>query len=134
AKVNTIGAVVCLATYACLIPVFKVPGAVAATLLSFLVVLICSFREAQRLRRFQFEYSRMLRIAALAAVNVCGVPLVPAAGFVLQSCLASLLASSYGFALLFGCFNRAERRAAMETLGDFRRRLVPRAVKQTVPA
>jgi O-antigen/teichoic acid export membrane protein len=61
---------VCLILYATLIPAYKAWGAVAATALSFVAMLILSFWEAQRIRRFSFEYGRLLKIAISGSTSL----------------------------------------------------------------
>jgi O-antigen/teichoic acid export membrane protein len=64
ARVTWIGAAVCLAAYAALIPTFQVWGAVFATLLGFVVILFFSVWQAQSVRKFAFEFGRIARITA----------------------------------------------------------------------
>jgi O-antigen/teichoic acid export membrane protein len=77
ARVSIVGAAVCMAAYAVLIPQFKLWGAVIATLLGFLTILIYGTYLAQRLRRFDLEYGRMLRIAGMGCLIVAGFYAVP---------------------------------------------------------
>jgi len=81
ARVSGVGAAVCIAGYAVLIPWLKLWGAVLATLLGFVTILIYGAYVAQRLRRSALEYGRMLRIGATGCVSVAGYYLVPLAHF-----------------------------------------------------
>jgi O-antigen/teichoic acid export membrane protein len=134
AKVNIVGSVACVAAYALLIPRFRVWGAIAATVFGFFVILVYSFREAQRVRHFHFEYDRLLRIA-VPAIAVVGIfYLVRPAGFWIQLGLAVLLQASYVLILLFGCFDREDRDSAAAVLGAIRKKLFSRNVPAEVMA
>jgi O-antigen/teichoic acid export membrane protein len=67
-QATTAGAVACLAGYAILIPTFKLWGAVASTLLGFGTMFVIGLWQAQKLRRFAFEYRRMILEVLVAAV------------------------------------------------------------------
>ena len=64
------GAIVCLAGYATLIPRYRLWGAVAATGIAFTFMLLLSYWQAQKLRPFPYEYRRMLIVIIAALVPV----------------------------------------------------------------
>jgi O-antigen/teichoic acid export membrane protein len=111
-----VGAVACFAAYALLIPSFKLWGAVAATLVGFFVTLCYGFWEAQRLRRFHFEYQKLMRIALFAAAAIAGFFFVRPTGFWLQSGMAALLAVGYALSVFFGCFDKEERDSLIDMI------------------
>jgi O-antigen/teichoic acid export membrane protein len=64
------GAIACLAGYVLLIPSFKLWGAVAATLIGFGTMFGIGLWRAQKVRRFEFEYRRMiLGVLTAAAIG-----------------------------------------------------------------
>jgi O-antigen/teichoic acid export membrane protein len=67
ARITWLAAAVCLAGYALLIPRFKLWGAVAATLIGFLVIFVVGLWKSQRLHRFPYEYQRWVKIAVSTA-------------------------------------------------------------------
>jgi O-antigen/teichoic acid export membrane protein len=134
AKVNIIGSIACVAAYAVLIPRFKVWGAISATVFGFLVILVYSFREAQRVHPFHFEYNRLLRIFLFAIAIVSIFYLVPAGGFWLQLGVATLFEASYIVVLLFGCFDREDRQNATVVLGAAWKHMFSKGVPTAVAA
>jgi O-antigen/teichoic acid export membrane protein len=116
ARVNTVGSVACFAAYALLIPQFKLWGAVAATLVGFFVTLSYGFWEAQRLRRFHFEYEKLLRIALFTAVAISAFFLFRPAGLGLQFGMAVLLTAGHALSLFFGCFDKDERDSLIQVI------------------
>jgi O-antigen/teichoic acid export membrane protein len=115
-KVNIVGATACVGAYAALIPRFRLWGAVAATVFGFLVVLVYSFYEAQRLRYFRFEYARLSRIVGFGGATAGSFYLLHPSDFWVKSGLAFGLVILYGAALLFACLGRAERDSAVSLL------------------
>jgi O-antigen/teichoic acid export membrane protein len=109
ARVNAVGAVACLAAYAILIPPFRIWGAVAATLWGFLVTMGYGFWEAQRLRRFHFEYQKLMRIALFGTVAIVGFFLFRPRNLWLQFGMAVLLTGGYVLSVFFGSFDKEER-------------------------
>ncbi len=71
-RVTVISSAFCVGAYAVLIPRFGVNGAVWATLLTFLVMMVLSYFEAQAIQHFEFEFARLgkLILSAAAAVAV----------------------------------------------------------------
>lgn len=78
------GATVSVLLYAVLIPRFKVGGAVAATLLAFLIMLVLTYIRAQRIQRFRFEWGRITKLMLASVVVGGGQMLWPVSGFWLQ--------------------------------------------------
>lgn len=66
ARVTWIGTVVCVLGYAALIPRFAAWGAVWATGAAVSVMFGVGLWEAQRVRRFEFEYGRLAAVVGLA--------------------------------------------------------------------
>lgn len=62
------GTVGCLILYWVLIPRYAMWGAIAATVAAFTIMLIVGYYQAQRVRRFEFEYGRIGVIMASGAV------------------------------------------------------------------
>jgi O-antigen/teichoic acid export membrane protein len=133
-KVNIVGAIACVSAYAVLIPRYKVWGAVAATVFGFFVILVYSFFEAQRVRHFHFEYSRLLRIAVSGSAMVALFYLLRPANFWMETGLATLMTGSYVVVLLFGCFGQEERNSATSMLSATWKRLFSRSVPTAVAA
>jgi O-antigen/teichoic acid export membrane protein len=67
--ITSVGALSCVAAYAALIPPFGLWGAVAGTLIGFGAMFVIGLHQAQKVRRFPFEYRR-IAIATLAALAV----------------------------------------------------------------
>jgi O-antigen/teichoic acid export membrane protein len=120
ARVNTVGSIACLAAYALLIPPFKLWGAVAATLVGFFVTLCYGFWEAQRLRRFCFEYGKLVRITLFTAAALFAFFLLRPTGFWSESSLAVLLCIGHAFSMLFGCFDQEERDSLINMIVSLR--------------
>jgi O-antigen/teichoic acid export membrane protein len=78
ARLNWISATVCLAAYAVLIPLWRSWGAIAATALTFTVLLVLSGRQIVIKRQYPIE-GRRLATLLIAAVAVAG-PALWAAG------------------------------------------------------
>jgi O-antigen/teichoic acid export membrane protein len=94
ARLNWMGAVVCLAGYFGLIPVFKVWGAIAATVLAFGFVAGMGFRWINRLRRLEVEFGRLAKIGAAAAAVLLASHFAPATPL-----LANILLNGLAFGL-----------------------------------
>jgi len=95
ASIMAVGALACLAAYAGLIPVYKLWGAAFATLLGFSVMLLYGLHQAQKLRRFPFEFRRLSQILACGAVTILFFYWLGIEGFWRQ------LATGVGVACLF---------------------------------
>jgi O-antigen/teichoic acid export membrane protein len=130
ARVNTVGAAACVAAYALLIPRFKVWGAIAATLVGFLVILVYGLVVARRLRPFQLEYRTLARIAVSTAASLTAFFLVSPADFWPQAALAATLTLAHCGWLFFACFTRDQRESAMELVRDLCARYRPRQTAQ----
>lgn len=115
-RANGLGSIVCLIAYATLIPLFKLWGAVAATLIAFFVILVYTFWEAQRLRHFRFEYRRLVKIAGIAFTCVFCFYLFGPSGFLAESATGVLVMALYGWAIVFGVFEREERTEGVAAL------------------
>ena len=105
-------AAVCLAGYALLIPRFQLWGAIAATLGGFSVLLVAGYWLGQRVRRFEFELARLVKIAAgMLAVLVLSATIRPA-GIWSQYLFASALVVTFVAMLVgLGFFSTDEKAA-----------------------
>ena len=109
ARLNWLGAAVCVGADFALIPYFSVWGATAATVLTFIVVSSTAFRWASRLRSFELENARLGKIATAASAVVVLHYLIP------SGILAAQIGLGLALLLLFplmlaalGFFNDAE--------------------------
>jgi O-antigen/teichoic acid export membrane protein len=114
ARVNVVGAAVCVAAYAVLIPAFKVWGAIAATLLGFSVILVYGCVVAQRLRPFRLALASLLWISLSTAGSLAVFFLISPSSFLPQIALAAVLMLAHCSCLIFSCFTRDERAAVQE--------------------
>jgi O-antigen/teichoic acid export membrane protein len=123
ARANILGAICCVTGYALLIPPFKTRGAVAATIAGFLVVLIYSYYEAWRLRRFTLEFGRIGRMLLFGTTAIVAFYGISPVGFVNEVGLASVCTAVYG-SLLFYCagFDAEERESAQTLILSFLKR------------
>lgn len=121
ARVNVVGSLVCVAGYACLIPLFKVNGAIAATLLGFLVIFGYGLWTAQRLRPFPFEFGRLARIIGSAVLTVAAFYVIHPVNFWHQAGLAALFSIAYAVVLVAGCLSAEERRAMVSAARSLRK-------------
>jgi O-antigen/teichoic acid export membrane protein len=97
-----------------LIPAFKIWGAVASTLLGFSAMLLVGLWQAQRMRRFAYEYRRML-LAMLTALVVGAVfALVRPPSPLLQVGLAVLCAVVYPGLLILMRFAEPDEKAFVD--------------------
>jgi O-antigen/teichoic acid export membrane protein len=109
--VGAISTVVCLVAYASLIPAWHVWGAVAATVIAFLCMMIVSFWLGQRVKRHDFEWARMAKIAiAGAAVSVAARTLAPTGLLLGLAFSTALMLIYFGLLAQFRFFNQDERR------------------------
>ena len=69
ARLNWSGAIVCVIAYAVLIPLWRSWGAIAATTLTFVFLLIFAWKEAVRLRPYFVETKRLV-LLSLVAVGI----------------------------------------------------------------
>jgi O-antigen/teichoic acid export membrane protein len=129
-RVNALGSLVCLGAYATLIPRFQMWGAVAATLLGFGVILAYSYWEAQRLRRFPFEYARLLRLCLVGGLAATVFYAVRPANLFLQGGVGLLCAAIYPVGIWSFCLDAEERRQ----LWQHARRAFSRVIAEDVEA
>jgi len=134
ARVNSVGSLACLASYALLIPKFKLWGAVAATLIGFTVILVYGFLAAQRVRAFRFEYGRLARIAVFAVMAVGLFYVLGPSGFWAQTMLACLFGGAFAAALWIACLDSEERADFKRLLLDARQKMLAKRRAQEVPA
>jgi O-antigen/teichoic acid export membrane protein len=78
ARLNWIGAAVCMAAYLVLIPLFKVWGAIAATFLAFGFIAVLGFSWIRQLRRLDLEWGRVTKIGVASSLVILASHLVPA--------------------------------------------------------
>lgn len=114
-KVNAVGSVACVAAYAVLIPRFRLWGAVAATLFGFGVILIYTYWEAQRVRRFHFEYERLLRISLVAGLAAVVFYATRPENPWLQVGIAAVCAAIYPAGVWAWCLDAEEREQLWST-------------------
>lgn len=69
-SVTSAGVVITLLAYGTLIPLFGIWGAVAATLVTFVVMSVVSYFVAQRVQAYQFEWLRILRVMVAASTAI----------------------------------------------------------------
>lgn len=114
ARLNWIAAIFCLAAYAVLIPVWKLWGAIAATALTFLLLLCLSWQQGMKLRPHTPETGRLVRIGSAALLlATLAIWLKPAAMWA-QWSIGILAAFSFPALLaLFGFFRPEEKDYAM---------------------
>ncbi len=99
---------VCLAGYALLIPRWEVWGAVWATGIAFVTLLVLGFWQAQRVRPFAFEYYRIGLIFLSAVPTILGSALIQPRSFAEQLWLGGLLVLSFPAVLFLARFPTAE--------------------------
>src|SRR5260370_18219768 len=90
-------------------PGYKLWGAVGAKLLGFGVILVYSFWEAQRLRRFPFEYQKLLRICFFAMLSAAGFFALRPVNLWLQAGISLMCAMIFPAAVFLFCLNVDER-------------------------
>jgi len=110
ALVSWAGTALVLAGYAILIPRMGLWGAVWATLAGFAGQFLVSLFVAQKIRRVDYEFSRLAQIAATSIAVVALYGLVQPVGFWMQVALGMALTALYiGLLLAGGIFSRDER-------------------------
>jgi O-antigen/teichoic acid export membrane protein len=100
AWVSWAGAAVVFTGYAILIPRYGVWGAVWATLGGFAIQCVVSYFVAQSVRRVDYEYLRLAKIAAGSLAITVLFAAVPAASFWMQVALGCALAALFVLLLL----------------------------------
>jgi O-antigen/teichoic acid export membrane protein len=133
ARLNITAAIVCIASYALLIPPFKAWGAIAATAFGFITNAIYAWYLARKLQMFTLEYGRLLRVFGLALIDVAAVQHFESTAVSGQLLLATAGAVAYPLALIASGFLTAGERetlrgrlAALTT----QRRVMPAADKR----
>jgi O-antigen/teichoic acid export membrane protein len=110
--------VVCIAAYATLIPAFHVWGAVEATGIAFLVMLVSSYWFAQRVKRHDFEWGRLSRIAAAGVFVSILAQVLPPGGWIYDVGVSTGLMLLYFLVLVgSGFLNADEKRLLRRRLG-----------------
>lgn len=113
ARVNVVGGATCVAAYAVLVPRFKVWGAIAATILGFAVILVCSFLAVRRLRHFHYEYQKLARIGVSTIGSLVTFFLIAPSGFWMQVTLGIALTLAHCGWLFFACLSHEQRGSAI---------------------
>lgn len=109
ARVVGISSIVCVMSYAVLIPRWKVWGAITSTLIAFSVTSVLAFVEARRVQKFPFEVLRLLQILGLAGSMVVVFYEFSPASLASQVGLALALIVLYPLVLaVLGFFNQEE--------------------------
>ena len=117
ARVNAVGAAACVVAYAVLVPRFKIAGAIVATFLGFLVILIYAFAIARRLRPLPFELRTLAHIAASTSISLAVFFLIAPSGFWQQVTLAFVVTLAHCAGLFIAC---ALRRRGENTIPKLR--------------
>jgi O-antigen/teichoic acid export membrane protein len=132
-KVNALGSLACFAGYATLIPLFGLWGAVAATLLGFVVILCYGHWEAQRLRKFPFEYRQLLTILLVGASVAAAFYILGPASPWQRVMIAVSCAAIYCISVFSLCLDSEERLNVLTAArGFFKRQLTPDAASTPV--
>jgi len=114
--ITAVGAATCLAGFVLLIPRFHLWGAVASTLAGFGVMLTAGLWQAQKVRRFPFEYQRMMIAGGLGiAVGTAFHALRPE-NLWLQVAVGVVCAGLYPVALALLRFPHADESRALRQL------------------
>jgi len=113
ARVTIVGAAACLLAYALLIPSFGIWGAAVATGVGFAVMFVFGLWDAQRVRRFEFEFRRMWTIAICAVVILSVFALIKPANLWGQISVALLFTALFPALLLLSRFFTDTEKQAM---------------------
>jgi len=113
AQITWIAAGICIAGYFAFIPPFHLWGAILATGISFLAMLIISFWQAQKVQHFDFEYGRLLSIGACGAAVIGAYFLLEPRNVWLQLTLGAFLVLLFPGLLFLGGFFKQDERAAV---------------------
>jgi len=116
AAIVWVGALVCLGGYAWLIPRYTLWGAILATLIAFGVMLAAGFWQAQRVRRFDFEYRRLAIVFAAALPAALASWWYQPSGMLLQLAFGAVLFSSYLVLLALARFPDEDERQLLRQL------------------
>lgn len=114
ARITMISSVFCAGAYAVLIPRFRVYGAVWATLLTFVVMMVLSYMEAQSVNRFDFEFGRIGKLVVSATVALILNTAWNANGVLPQLAVATLCTAVYlGLMILLRFLEPDEKQYAL---------------------
>jgi O-antigen/teichoic acid export membrane protein len=122
--VAAVATTVCLVGYFTLIPAFHVWGAIAATGLAFVAMLVTSYWLGQRVKHHEFEWGRMAKIFVAGIVVTVAAQILPPAGFWLELGISAGLMTAY-FLILVGAgfLNAHEKRLIRQGAGVMLRRM-----------
>jgi O-antigen/teichoic acid export membrane protein len=125
--VTSVGAAACLAAYALLIPALHLWGAAWGTLVGFVAMTAASIYWGQKLRRYDFEYGRMMRLLVYSAAALAPLELIRPQSFWPQVGLGVLLFAAWTAAVLFtGLLQADEREKLAALIGSIRAALGPK--------
>jgi O-antigen/teichoic acid export membrane protein len=118
AQVTAAALVACTIGYATLIPRWKLAGAVAATFVAFLVMMLLSYFQARRVAEYPFEIQRFFRLFCFAALTVGISNFVMPQAVGLQIVTAFALTMFFLLLIWFGGFLSKEEHAAIRQMGQ----------------
>ena len=95
AQITWLGTAVCVTAYLTLIPWLRLWGAIAATGISFGLMLVVSFWQAQKVQHFPFEIRRMFLIACTGVAMIAASIRLQPAGMYPRLFLGIAVALSY---------------------------------------
>lgn len=111
AQITWLAAAICIAGYLGFIPVLKLWGAILATGISFLVMFVVSFWQAQKVQHFDFEYGRLAAIGGCGAGLIVAYSLIEPASIVMRLLLSTVVTLAFPVLLYLGGFFREDERA-----------------------
>jgi O-antigen/teichoic acid export membrane protein len=110
ARITIISSAFCAGAYALLIPRYRVFGAVWATLLTFTVMMVLSYMEAQSVSHFHFEFGRLGKLVVSAAAALILNTVWNANGMLAQLAVATLSTAVYlGLMTVLGFLEPGEK-------------------------
>jgi O-antigen/teichoic acid export membrane protein len=124
AGITVAGGVTALLGYWYLIPRFKLWGAVEATALAFVIMLVIGAWTAQRVRPFHYEVGRLVKIVICGGIPIGVTSLVHPSGFGAQLLLGLVLAGSFPALLFFSGFLAEDEQSSLRTFFSARRGVV----------
>lgn len=127
--VTWIAALSCFVGYVVLIPRFTMWGAIAATNIAFLTMLIVAYIQGQRVRYFPFELQRIAHSVGLAVLLATGYRFLPNTTTVEQFQAACAISIAYPLMLWLTGFAMPDERAFIaRQIKKVTRRLPARAI------
>jgi len=124
ARVTLLGAAAALASYTVLIPIWKLWGAVASTLIGFTVMFVAALWKSQRVRPFAYEFGRWVKILGSAVVTVVLFFLVCPEGFWVELLTGFAFCGVFAVLLLaVRVFHQDEKDSVLQLLAGMRQRL-----------